>query len=79
MNPRKLNAMFNMYIRTRGLRSSDELILEKSKMKTKLGDNNIRIRGANSWSLLDKSIRSSPTLNQFKTHIKTNEGFYTAA
>ena len=71
------NEMFNYAPSSRDLRSSDQLLAEVPKCRTKFGENNMAYRGAVYWNQLPLHIKQAATLDTFKRKMKVYPGFDT--
>ena len=56
----------------RKLRSSSSMDVLVPATKTKMGDRSFAVAGANAWNKLPSTLRDSPTLDIFKTRLKTH-------
>ena len=72
INPAGFADLFTVRAPTRSLRSNNDIILERPLTKTKLGEWNITIRGAEYWYNLDPTIKHSSSLAQFEKNLKAS-------
>ena len=54
------------------LRSASSLMLRKPAVKKKLGERGFSIAAQDAWNALPYELKSSPSLNSFKTNLKTH-------
>ena len=72
LTPAYLNELLTLKTSTRNLRSSDQLILMKSKSRTKTyGDASFMVDAPALWNALPYTIKTSTTVGRFKSCIKT--------
>ncbi len=72
MNPANVSDMFIPKAPQRVLRSNEQVIMEIPKMKLKMSDQNIVVRGSKYWALLPSNIQHAGSLAEFKAKIRTH-------
>ena len=75
VGPPCLNAVFELYIPERDLRSGDELQIKLIKCNTMFGQKNLAYRGPLYWNALPTSLKASVSPDAFKKVLKSYNGF----
>ena len=69
--PEYIKELLKIYVPTRNLRSSeDRSILIKPKIPRKIGEKSFLFSAPNFWNSLPRHVRSSGSLDQFKSQLK---------
>ena len=67
--------MYQVYVPTCKLRSSDQLLVTIARCHSEFIRKNIAIRGGYYWNILPFEIKSSDTIDLFKQNLKSYGGF----
>ena len=75
LGPETLNALFELYVPERDLRSGDDLLIKCIKCHTMFGQKNLAYRGVIYWNSLPVAVKACVSPESFKRSIKAYEGF----
>ena len=75
LNPPEINGLVNYYNPVRNTRLGTSYLVSCPETRTKYGEINFPWRSYNYWQVLPVIIRTSDSVNAFKTAIKSFNGF----
>ena len=73
--PPALNAMFEIVVHDRDLRSNEGMKVMIPKTKTQFAERNFTYRGPVYWNLLPVEVKQASSFDNFKKLIKEFKGF----
>ncbi len=73
MGSKTINDIFKYYQPTRTLRSDSKRLLVPARITSKFAENDIAQRGCLYWNPIPLVLKEQPTMDQFKTQLKSNK------